>query len=51
MSMILILVKFYFRALVERKRVRIVVYRNGKSTEPVEIVADLSDIQGVSNIR
>ncbi|KAL3841516.1 hypothetical protein ACJMK2_019650 [Sinanodonta woodiana] len=30
------------KKLSEKKRVRVVVYRNGKSTEPVEIVADLS---------
>ncbi|KAL4224512.1 doublecortin domain-containing protein [Mactra antiquata] len=32
------------KKLAEVKRVRIIVYRNGKCTEPVEIVADLSKL-------
>lgn len=37
--------EFYFpltRALTEKRRVRIIVYRNGMSTEPSEIVTDLN---------
>ncbi|XP_053383698.1 uncharacterized protein LOC128549935 [Mercenaria mercenaria] len=33
------------KKLAEVKRVRIIVYRNGKCTEPVEVVADLSKLE------
>lgn len=38
----------FHRRLAEHRRVRIIVYRNGKCTEPVEVVADLSNLEEVS---
>ncbi|XP_060074536.1 doublecortin domain-containing protein 1-like [Ylistrum balloti] len=32
------------KALTEKRRIRIIVYRNGMSTEPVEVVADLNKL-------
>ncbi|XP_069133406.1 doublecortin domain-containing protein 1-like [Argopecten irradians] len=32
------------KALTEKRRIRIIVYRNGMSTEPVEVVADLTKL-------
>lgn len=42
------LLLFFSRKLAEVKRVRIIVYRNGKCTEPVEVVADLSKLEEVN---
>ena len=39
---------FTYRKLADHKRVRVIVLQNGKSTEPIEIVADLSNIEDVS---
>jgi len=35
------------RKLADHRRVRIIVYRNGRCTEPVEVVADFSKIEEV----
>ena len=39
---------FYLcRKLADKKSVRIIVYRNGKCTEPVEVLAELHKMQEV----
>ena len=42
---------FYFRKLIKNNRVRIVVYKNGIATEPVEVVADLNNLEDVSMLK
>ena len=39
---------FLHRNLLESNRYRIVVYRNGYATEPLEIVADLDNVEEVN---